>query len=71
MCWSPDTTAAGHHGSRTSNSETLLEYTQPEIILVSCSDRYGHPHSEALERFSAIGAAVLRTDQSGTITITR
>lgn len=66
-----DVLVAGHHGSRTSNSETLLEYTQPEIILVSCSDRYGHPHSEALERFSAIGAAVLRTDQSGTITITR
>jgi len=62
---------AGHHGSRDANSTTLLERTLPEVVIVSCSDRFGHPHEETLTRYAAIGAAVLRTDERGTITITR
>ena len=60
---------AGHHGSRDSNSETILRRTMPELVIVSASDRYGHPHKESLQRFAAIGAAVVRTDESGTVSV--
>ena len=60
---------AGHHGSRDSNSETLLRRTAPELVIVSASGRYGHPHAESLQRFAAIGAAVVRTDEYGTVSV--
>ncbi len=66
-----DILVAGHHGSRDASSATLLEHAQPETIIISCSDRYGHPHAEALDRFAAVGAVVLRTDVRGTITVER
>ncbi len=62
---------AGHHGSKNANSLTLLEQTHPTFVLVSSSDQYGHPHAQALDRFASVGAAVLRTDELGTITIKR
>ena len=34
-------------------------------------NNYGHPAKEALDRFAAIGAAVYRTDQQGTIIFRR
>ena len=62
---------AGHHGSRTSSSMPFLEAVRPQIIIVSAGvdNRFGHPHPEVLERAQAIGAAVLRTDELGTIEV--
>jgi competence protein ComEC len=63
---------AGHHGSRGSTGEELLRAVRPQLVLVSCGigNTYGHPHAEALERIRRAGAARLRTDLDGTITLT-
>lgn len=61
----------GHHGARTSSSQALLEEFVPARVVVSSGwqNRYGHPHSETLERVHQVGAQVLRTDQSGAVII--
>ena len=62
---------AGHHGANTSSSKLFLEAIRPQYIVISAGEgnQYGHPHDEMLERAEAVGAAVLRTDQQGTIEI--
>ena len=62
---------AGHHGSRSSSTMPFLEVVQPQIIVVSAGlgNRFGHPHPEMLARAAAVGAAVLRTDELGTIEV--
>ena len=63
---------AGHHGSADSTSPQLLRYTKPELLLISVgSNPHGHPTPEVLSRAAAVGAQVQRTDQDGTIIITR
>lgn len=60
--------AAGHHGSRYSTSEELLEALRPETACVSVgSNSYGHPSEEALERLARQGCTVFRTDLHGDI----
>lgn len=68
-----DILIAGHHGSKTSASEELLEAVKPEIVIISCGagNSYGHPAKDLLERLDAFGCRVLRTDTMGTITIRR
>jgi len=63
---------APHHGSRDSTSDALLERLAPRLVLISCGtgNPHGHPHAELLDRVRAAGAAHLRTDRDGTITIT-
>jgi len=62
---------AGHHGSGSSSTLPFLEAVRPQIIVVSAGvdNRFGHPHPEMLARAEAIGAAVLRTDELGTIEV--
>lgn len=64
-----DLLQAGHHGSSTSNSYYFLRESNPEYVVISCGtgNMYGHPHEEALSRFSDLGAEVFRTDTQGTI----
>lgn len=60
----------GHHGSRYSTSEELLDATLPEVGIVSVgANSYGHPTDEALLRLTDAGAEVYRTDMQGNITI--
>ena len=69
----PDTEvlAAGHHGSKYSTSNELLETLTPETAIISVgSNSYGHPADETLRRLSEHGAAVFRTDKQGTIHLT-
>ncbi|MDR2615910.1 MAG: ComEC/Rec2 family competence protein, partial [Oscillospiraceae bacterium] len=42
---------AGHHGSKYSNSDDLLEVTRPEAALISVGayNRYGHPAPDTLQ----------------------
>lgn len=63
--------AAGHHGSRYSTSQALLDQARPEYVLISvgADNRYGHPAQETVERIAAAGAEIYRTDIFGTITI--
>lgn len=62
---------AGHHGSKYSTSPRLLAAIQPEtaVISVGADNRYGHPASETLERLSAAGTELYRTDLQGTVLI--
>ena len=62
---------AGHHGAAASTSEALLRAVRPEAVLISvgADNRFGHPSDETLRRIEKAGAAVFRTDLSGTITI--
>ncbi|WP_231901933.1 MBL fold metallo-hydrolase [Halorhodospira halochloris] len=59
----------GHHGSRTSSSQTWLDAVDPQIVVAQYGDgnRYGHPHTEVVERIQASGAGFLGTGVNGTI----
>jgi beta-lactamase superfamily II metal-dependent hydrolase len=62
----------GHHGSSTSTSVSFLSQTTPAIavIEVGAGNTFNHPTNQTLDRLSAAGAEVYRTDLNGTITIT-
>ena len=62
---------AAHHGSKYSNTEEILTYTRPKTVVISCGEdnRYGHPHTEAVERMRQIGSNIIITKNTGAITI--
>lgn len=61
---------AGHHGSRYSSSDALLDAVSPETAVISVGyNTYGHPSGETLHRLEERGIAIYRTDQMGTVTI--
>ena len=63
---------AGHHGAANATSEELLEATRPEAVYISVgTNAYGQPSQEVLERLTAIGCQIFRTDRDGTITFRR
>ena len=68
-----DVLIAGHHGSKNSTCEELLEAVRPEIVCISAGqdNPYGHPAPETLERLARFGCRVYCTNQVGTITIRR
>jgi competence protein ComEC len=60
-----------HHGSLTSSSPAFLAALRPRIAIASAgrANHFGHPVPEVLERYRAIGAEILRTDQDGAVTV--
>ena len=60
-----------HHGSKNSTSAKFLECLKPKVALISCGEknRYGHPHTETLERLTNAGCDFFTTSEYGTITI--
>jgi competence protein ComEC len=62
---------ASHHGSRNGDTFEALSRLRPDLVVVSAGrgNRYGHPHAEALELYSTVGARVLTTADCGTITV--
>ena len=60
---------AGHHGSKYSTSERLLEATKPEYVLISAGrdNPYGHPSEELLKRLATYGCDVYCTAELGNI----
>lgn len=57
-----------HHGSGKAASDRFLSLTSPGISIISVGENnYGHPSSETLERLSAAGSTVYRTDECGAI----
>ena len=68
-----DVLVAGHHGSRYSTTEELLDAVKPETVLISVSEdnNYNHPAPELLQRLQARGCTIYRTDLGGTITYRR
>ena len=71
----PELTAlvVGHHGSKSSTCEKLLEATTPEYAFISVGENnyYGHPSREVLDRLTQFGCTVYRTDEYGTIIFRR
>lgn len=60
----------GHHGSKYATSDYFLETTTPETAVISVGyNNYGHPSDSTLQRLEDHGVEVLRTDESGNITI--
>jgi competence protein ComEC len=66
-----DVLKLGHHGSKTSTTNSFLGFTSPEVAIISAGkdNRYGHPHQEVLDILEEFEVKVLRTDEDGTIVI--
>ena len=63
-----DILKVGHHGSKTSTSEELLETIKPKIAVIGVGkNSYGHPDRGVLERLMKFGVEVKRTDRDGTV----
>lgn len=62
---------AGHHGSKTSNTEDFMNAVNPQYAVISCGadNSYGLPDAEVLNRFRQNGIKVYRTDEQGTIVV--
>jgi competence protein ComEC len=60
-----------HHGSRTSSTPGFIGAVRPKIAVASVGMRnpYGHPSSEVIERYTAAGADIYRTDLHGAVII--
>jgi competence protein ComEC len=58
-----------HHGAGGSTSAGFLAAVAPRLALISVGyrNRFGHPHPDVIERLSASGARVLRTDRDGAL----
>ncbi|MDH3223495.1 MAG: MBL fold metallo-hydrolase, partial [Gemmatimonadota bacterium] len=67
-----DVLKVGHHGSRTSTSPALLDRASPRVALISAGrrNRYGHPDPRVIRRLQESGVTILRTDASGTVSVT-
>ena len=60
----------GHHGSKTSSSQALLNKALPELCIISVGEgnSYGHPSAATLARVQKLGSEIHRTDLEGSIT---
>src|SRR4051812_12804932 len=64
-----DLLKVAHHGSRTATTQAFVDATRPKVAIASAGagNPYGHPAKATLDRLSAAGARVLRTDRDGTV----
>jgi len=66
-----DVLSVPHHGSKSSSSKAFLEQASPvyAVISVGAKNTYGHPTQAAMDRITAAGADILRTDLMSTVTV--
>ena len=64
-----DILKVGHHGSTTSTTDAFLAAVDPDIAVISCGEgnKYGHPHKETMDKLTAKGIKIHRTDTEGSI----
>ena len=64
-----DVIKVGHHGSDSSSGIEFVKKVSPEyaIITVGEGNSYNHPYQPIIDRYTSIGAKVLRTDLDGNI----
>ena len=62
-----DLVKIGHHGSKTSTGEELLQKltTRTAFISLGADNKYGHPNEEVMARLLEYGFSVRRTDLEG------
>lgn len=60
-----------HHGSKYSSTEEFLQYLKNAEAVISCGkgNRYGHPHTETLERMEEAGISYRITWQTGAVRV--
>ncbi|MER5864552.1 ComEC/Rec2 family competence protein [Kitasatospora sp. NPDC002040] len=65
-----DVLKVAHHGSAQQDQE-LTGVLNPRLALISCGsgNPYGHPSPVTIGRLRALGATVLRTDESGAVAV--
>lgn len=66
---SADILKVGHHGSKTGTSEAFLDVVEPTLALISVRADTAAPAQVTLDRLAAEDVRVLRTDETGEITI--
>jgi competence protein ComEC len=63
-----DVLKVGHHGSKSSTSQTFLDNVSPNFAVISYGENsYGHPHEEVIENLKEDGIEIFETKKSGTI----
>ena len=60
-----------HHGSKYSSSTGFIRKTSPRVVVVSVgrNNGYGHPNSDIMSRYDAVGAKIYRTDKEGVVVV--
>ncbi len=66
-----DIVKVAHHGSRTSSTPALIAASKARLAIVSAGagNRFGLPNDEVIDRWTAAGVTVLRTDLDGAATV--
>ncbi len=67
-----DVLKVGHHGSDTSTSDAFLAAVTPEISIISSNPKgnnFGHPKPVTIEKLTAAGSTIYRTDTIGDIVL--
>ena len=66
-----DILKVGHHGAKTGTTQAFLNEVRPKLAIISVgiNNRYGHPSAAVIEKLERNGAAVLRTDELGCVTL--
>jgi len=66
-----DILKAGHHGSKTSTTQKLLDAASPKLAVISvgAENKFGHPSREVLERLGDM--PIWRTDERGSVVFER
>ncbi|MCF9034914.1 DNA internalization-related competence protein ComEC/Rec2 [Acinetobacter nectaris] len=67
-----DILVLGHHGSKNSSSEAFLRHYQPQIAIASAgyNNRYGHPHTDVINRLEKLSIPLWITSETGAIQMT-
>ncbi|WP_110664898.1 DNA internalization-related competence protein ComEC/Rec2 [Salinicola halophilus] len=67
-----DVLVAGHHGSRSSSSQTFVAASRPREVVFSSGrgNPYGHPNAEVVARFLAAGSRIWNTAFDGAVRFT-
>jgi len=60
-----------HHGSRTSSSAAFVATVAPQVAVASLGyhNRFSFPAPEVVQRYVEQGSRLLRTDQTGAVTV--
>jgi len=64
-----DILVAPHHGSKTSSTQGFVERVKPRYVLFSVGykNQFKHPRPQIIARYQMVGAQILETQHSGTI----
>ncbi|MGL4760233.1 MAG: ComEC/Rec2 family competence protein [Sarcina sp.] len=64
-----DVLKVGHHGSKSSTSQSFLDKVNPEFAVITVGDdnKYNHPHKVVMDRLKSDSVKTHRTDECGNI----